>query len=100
MQKEHNESTKLFLGLLIGGIAGAGLLYCLHAAQNRKTPILQKIGKTVSNVGEMLENCDISCDSDIFKSIEKNMPKGGTVIQNIIDWADAGLTLWKQFKKG
>lgn len=100
MEKEHNKSTKLILGLLIGGIAGAGVLYCIHAAQNRKTPILQKIGKTVANVGEMLENCDISSDSDVLQSIEKNIPNGGTVIHSIIDWVDAGLTLWKQFKKG
>lgn len=42
MQKEDNKSKKLVLGLLIGGVAGAGVLYCIHAAQNRKMPILQK----------------------------------------------------------
>lgn len=100
MQKEDNKSKKLVLGLLIGGVAGAGVLYCIHAAQNRKMPILQKIGKTVSHVGDMLEKCDISSGSNVLESLEKNIPNGQTVIHSIIDWIDAGLALWKQFKIG
>jgi hypothetical protein len=100
MQKEHNESPKLILGMLIGSIVGAGALYCIHAAQNRKTPLLQKIGKPVTDVGEMLENCDMSSGSNVLQSIEKNIPNGGAIVDGFVDWVDAGLTVWKKFKRG
>ena len=100
MKNEHDESSKLIVGLLIGGVVGAGALYCVHAAQNRKTPVLKKIGKTIVDVGEMLENCDLSKGADAFESLEKQIPKGTEVVSNLVDWLNTGLTLWKKFKKG
>ncbi len=100
MKNEHNESTKLIVGLLIGGIVGSGAIYCIHAAQNRKTPVLKKIGKTIVDVGEMLENCDLGSNTNIMESIEEKMPKGKEMVDRIVDWVDTGLTLWKKFKKG
>jgi hypothetical protein len=100
MKNEHDESSKLMVGLLIGGVLGAGALYCAYAAQHRKTPILKKIGKTITDVGEMIENCDLSSGSDVLESIEKKIPKGAEIVNNITDWVDTGLTLWKKFKKG
>jgi hypothetical protein len=100
MEKEHDESNKLILGLLIGGVVGAGALYCIHAAQSRKMPVLKKIGKTIADVGEMLENCDMSSGANMLESIEEKLPKGTEIVDNITDWVDTGLTLWKKFKKG
>lgn len=100
MKKEHDESSKWILGLLIAGVVGAGVLYCVHSAQNRKTPVLKKIGKTIADVGEMLENCDLSNEADVLEDIEKKIPKGTEIVDNLVDWVDTGLTLWKKFKKG
>ncbi len=100
MKNGNNESTKLVLSLLIGGIVGGGALYCIHAARNRKTPVLKKIGKTIVDVGEMLENCDLGRNTNIMESIEEKIPKGKEVVDHIVDWVDTGLTLWKKFKKG
>jgi hypothetical protein len=100
MKNEHDESSKWILGLLIGGVVGAGALYCVHAAQNRKTPVLKKIGKTIVDVGEMLESCDLNSGTDVLEGIEKKLPKGAEIVNNITDWVDTGLTLWKKFKKG
>jgi len=100
MKNEYDESKKLILGLLIGGVVGAGALYCIHAAKNHKTPVLKKIGKTIANVGEMLENCDLSSSADVMESIEKKIPSGADIVDSLTDWVDTGMSLWKKFKKG
>lgn len=100
MKNEHDESKKLLLGLLIGGVVGAGALYCIQAAHNHKTPVLKKIGKTISEVGDMIENCDFSSGADAIETIEKKLPGGSDVVNSLSDWVDTGMTLWKKFKKG
>jgi len=97
MKNENNKSKKMLFGLLISGVVGAGALYCIYSAQNRKTPLIKKIGKTISEVGEMIENCDLHT-SGIVENIEENMPRGMDVLKNLFDWVDTGLTLWKKFK--
>lgn len=99
MKNEHDESNKWILGLLIGGVVGAGVLYYIQAKKNEKTPVLKKIGKTISDVGQMLENCELS-GAQALESIEKKIPNGMEIVNNITDWVDTGLTLWKKFKKG
>lgn len=100
MKNEHDESKKLILGLLIGGVIGAGALYCIQASRCRKTPFLQKVGKTISEVGEMLENCDLSSTADVKETIERNLPKGPEIVNNLTEWVDTGISLWKKFNKG
>jgi len=98
MEKEFDDSKKVVLGILIGGLVGAGALYWAHGMQNRKTPVLKKIGKTISDVGEMLENCDIS-SSNMMDTVDKKMPSGSDVISSLTDWVNCGMTLWKKFKR-
>jgi hypothetical protein len=97
MKNEHDEAKKWMVGLLIGGVVGAGALYCIRAVQNRQTPVLKKVGKTISNLGEIIENFDAG---DVAESIEKKMPSGADVISSLSDWVDSGMQLWKKFKKG
>lgn len=99
MGNKHDESKKIILGLLIGGAVGAGALYFLRAAQKEKTPLLKKIGKTMVDVGEMLEDCDMSSGADVIESIEKKIPSGAKVFDHLVSWAEMGLALWKKFKK-
>ena len=99
--ENNNESKKMVLGLVIVGLVGAGVVYCMHNAKSRKTPVLQKIGKTISEVGEMLEHSNLSsAASDTLESLERKLPDKGEVISNLADWVSTGLTLWKHFKKG
>ncbi len=100
MENKNDTSKKLILGLVIGGLVGAGALYCIQAGKNRKTPVLKKIGKTISDVGEMLENCQLDSASEVIEGIEDKMPKGADIINSLSDWVDAGMTLWKKFKQG
>lgn len=100
MENKNDTSKKLILGLILGGIVGAGALYCIQAGKNRKTPVLKKIGKTISGVGEMLENCNLDNASEVIENIEEKMPRGADIINSITDWVDTGMTLWKKFNKG
>jgi gas vesicle protein len=100
MENKNDLSKKLILGLIIGGIVGAGALYCIQAGKNRKTPVLKKLGKTISGVGEMLENCNLENASDVIENIESKMPEGIDIINSLSDWVDSGMTLWKKFKGG
>jgi len=100
MKDEHAEANKWILGLLIGGVVSAGVLYYIQAEQNRRTPVLKKIGRTVADVGEMLENCDLCSKGHVMEDIEKKIPRGMEVMTTIANWVDTGLALWKNFKKG
>lgn len=100
MENKNDTSKPLIAGLIIGGIVGAGALYCIQASRNRKTPVMSKIGKTLADVGEMLENCNLNNAADVIHKVEEKMPSGADVVNNVTDWIDAGLKLWKHFKKG
>lgn len=100
MENEHDESKKMMMGLVIGGVVGASALYFIQAAQNRRTPVLKKIGKTISEVGQLLENCNFDTPAHMMETLENKIPSGGDVVNSLTDWVDTGLTLWKKFKKG
>ena len=100
MKNENHESKKILLGLLIGGIVGGGALYALRASQNRKTPVMKKIGRTISEVGEMLENFNLDSGEEMLESVQNKLPKGADVVSSLTDWVGTGLTLWNKFKKG
>jgi hypothetical protein len=100
MENKNDSSKALIAGLIIGGIIGVGALYCIQAGRNRKTPVMSKIGKTLSDVGEMLGNCNIENVTNAVHRVEEKLPSGADVVNNVTDWIDAGLKLWKHFKKG
>lgn len=95
---KNDESKKVGLGLLIGSLVGAGALYCINLAVHRKTPVLKKIGRTISEVGEMIENCDVPSGSDLIDHMEKKLPSGVDILTGIADWVNSGMSLWKKFK--
>lgn len=97
---EKNESKKVVLGLVIGGVVGATALYFLNASCHHKTPVLHKIGRAISEVGAMLENTNVGSGSDIIHDLEKKLPKGTEVMNNVASWIASGMDLWKQLKKG
>lgn len=100
MQNKNDNSQKIVLGLLMGAIVGAGALYCINASRHRRTPILQKIGRTMSEVGEMLENSEIESFSDVAHEIQESFPQGKDVISSLLNWLSSGMSLWKKIKNG
>ena len=97
---KHTESHKVIVGLAIGTAIGVSALYCLKMARNRPTPVLHKIGKTIAEVGEMLENTNFGSCSDVAHKFESNAPKAADLLSNFMDWASTGMNLWKKFNKG
>ena len=89
MKNENHKSKKMLLTLLIGGAVTAGVIYCIQRSCNRKTPILKKLGRAVSEIGEKLEDSEIA----------ENSPSSSAVFNSLAEWVDTGLTLWKKFKK-
>ena len=96
MQNKNDVSKKLILGLIIGGIVGAGILY-MNRSSKKTPPVLRKIGRTVSQVGEMLENCNLDSTMDV---IEEEAPRVTDMISTITDWVSTAMSLWKNIKKG
>jgi gas vesicle protein len=100
MENKNDSSKALITGLIIGGIVGAGALYCIQASRNRQTPVMKKIGKTLSDVGEMLGNCDLDHAKDALHPVEDKMASGADIVSNMTDWISTGMKLWNKFKKG
>ena len=98
MNNQHEETKKIITGLLIG-VVGAGALYCIYAEKHRKTPVLKKIGKTIADVGEMIENCNLNSVNQVAESIEQKLPKGTDILNNLSEWVSTGISLWKKISK-
>jgi hypothetical protein len=97
MNNQHEETKKIVTGLLIG-VVGAGALYCMYAAKHKKIPLTTKIGRTISDIGEMIQHCNFKSVTQAAESIEQKLPKGTDVLNNLSEWASLGMSLWKKLK--
>lgn len=95
---ENNNSNKVVLGILLGSALGAAAICVAKAAQHRKPPLIKRVGKTIADVGEMLETCEFPGCAAMEKA-EKSLPNGSKVVDGIIDFLDMGMKIWKQFKR-
>ncbi len=100
MRNEQMDSKKVILGLIIGGVIGAGALYCMKANRGHQPPLLKKLSKTLTNVGEMLENYNLEDSCDVVHRIEDKLPTNTHIVSNVLDWVNTGMHLWKKFNKG
>lgn len=98
MNKQKDETKKVATALLIG-LVGAGALYYLYAETHQKTPLLKKVGRTIADVGEMIEHCDLSSASQAAESIEQKLPKAGDMLNSLSQWLSTGLSLWKKISQ-
>jgi len=98
MKNQHAETTKILTGLLISTV-GAGALYYWYVTSHRKIPIMKKIGRTISDVGEMIENCHFDGVTDIAETVEKKLPDGAEVLHNLSEWISTAKSIWKKFNK-
>lgn len=89
-----DQQAKLATGLILGGIAGAVALYLMHQ-QTRQLPLLKRVGKKISDVGQIVENMDFDCE-DITDSFQKRLPNKGDILKNVADWVTTGLKIWKK----
>jgi hypothetical protein len=100
MSNEHNNSKKVVIGLVVGALVGAGVLYFINAARPHKIPILQKVGKTITEVGEALTNCEIDGFSDVAEEVKKSLPHKGDIMNGILNWISNSVNLLQKLKRG
>lgn len=95
--KRHHEistNTKVGVGLAVGGLVAALALSAIYVARSHRTPIIKKIGHTISEVGEMLENCDCN-----WGGIEDHLPKSSAALSRTVDWISTGIKFLNSFRK-
>lgn len=98
MTNQHEETKKILSGLLIGAI-GAGALYYWYVKHQKQTPILKKIGRSISDVGEMIENCSFEGVTDFAESVEKKLPDDADLLKNLGEWISTARGIWKKISK-
>lgn len=95
MSNQNDEAKKIIAGLVIG-VVGVGALYYFYAEKHRKTPVLKKIGRTIADVGEMIENCDLNSVTKEAQNLGQKMPKATNMLDSLSDWVSTGMSLWKK----
>jgi len=90
MSNENNNSKKMIFGLILGAAIGATTLYLIKSARDQKTPILNKIGKAISEVGDALEHTHIESVKDLTPD--------ATSLSGIVNWIANGLQMLKKMK--
>src|SRR6476469_8883163 len=80
----NNNSQKVILGLAISTAIGAGILYYLRTARNRPTPVLQKIGQTIVEVGEMLDECKVGKCRNIVERARHRAPSTEDLLSSVV----------------
>lgn len=97
--KNQQDDTKKIVGGLLVGVLGAGALYYWYVKCHQKTPIMKKIGRSISEVGEMIENCSLDSVSHLAETVEKKLPDGAEVLNNLSDWISTARSIWKKLSK-
>lgn len=100
--KNIDKENKLFFGLVLSGLVAAAsvaVVYGLQHSHSHKKPF-KKLGKTITEIGEMLEKCDLGAEASIaVENVEQKVVKSD-IFNQLTKWLDSGLTVWKQFKRG
>lgn len=100
MKNENNDPNKILLGIVIGGLAGGTAFYLWSRSHDRNKPLLDKIGRAICDVGEILEDSCVDNRKEAIAEIEKAIPKEDNTVNHILSWVATGIHLWKKMKKG
>ncbi|HSX10304.1 MAG TPA: YtxH domain-containing protein [Chlamydiales bacterium] len=99
MQNKDNDTTKILLGAIVGGLIGGAALYLLHSGSGEK-PLLNKIVGALSEIGDTIEESRADNADEAIDDIEKNIPHGENVISEALTLIATGINLWNKIKKG
>jgi len=95
--KKNSFDSNIVTGAIIGGIIGVSALAIYIATRSKRTP-LNRLGETISRVGEMLDEHEIQQPAAL-KVVDKQIRKNEDTISEVLDWVAIGIDLWKKFKK-
>ena len=102
MAKMDDESKKILVGALIGAALGIAAYSLIKGMSNhdKEQGSGFNIGKTISQMGEILACFNHDKPLPIFKDVEKKIVKEENNISDILEWAVTGVQLWKKIKEG
>jgi sensor c-di-GMP phosphodiesterase-like protein len=93
----QSKDSKLFVGIVIGGVIGVGALTVFLVMRNDKESPLQTIGQAILHAGQIFQSHNVAEPAPI-KNIEKKMKSNENTISEAIDWIASGIHLWKKLK--
>ena len=94
---ERDKDSKLFFGVLIGGIVGIGALSIFLATRSKEPP-LSTIGEAIVRVGEIFEGHGLD-EPAAVRNVEKKIHKHENAICEVMDWVATGIQLWQKLKR-
>jgi gas vesicle protein len=101
MSDLDKDSKHLLIGALLGGALGVGLTAMFFASRRRhseeKSPL--GISHALEQVEEVLKQCHADDAQSKVHQIGKKAEKMEHTLFDIVDWASAGISLWKKLKK-
>ncbi len=99
MTKRDDDSSKLWIGALLGAAAVGTLSVLLATREHNKDKhqTLGLVGKALENVGCILEKHDIK-EPKMMKQMEKTIEKHDCQLSGIINWVATGFQIWKKIK--
>ncbi|MGB7978700.1 MAG: hypothetical protein WCF19_06035 [Chlamydiales bacterium] len=100
MRNKDDEIKKIVIGVVVGGIVGGSAFYLWNAIHGPDRPVLNKIGRAIAEMGDILENSAVDDRGDAIDRIEKSLPKGENTINHVLNWVATGINLWNKVKKG
>ncbi|MBI2743530.1 MAG: hypothetical protein HYX48_06405 [Chlamydiales bacterium] len=92
----QDKDSKLFVGLLVGGVIGIGALSIFLATRRSGGSSLNTVGEAIARVGEILDSHGIN-EPDSLKSVEKKIHRHESSVSEVLEWVATGLHLWKKF---
>lgn len=98
MKGDNNDRNKVIVGAVIGGLL-TGTAYYLWRNQGREKPILDKVGRAISSVGDKLEHVTVENRKEAIDKIGKSLPKENRTANHVLTLIATGINLWEQFKK-
>lgn len=99
MQNTNKDSHDIFLAVVIGGILGAAGASLFFSSRDRQGPPLNSLGRVMVQIGELLDEPQIS-HTRAAKEMEKKMDKYEGAVSEVIALLTAGMQLWEKMKKG
>ena len=100
MEKIDDETKKILLGVLIGGVLGvcAASIYCKskHQGKGGKSSI-SALGRVAVHVGELLTGEEVK-RAPFIKDVEKRVHEHEDTIASVLDLISSGIHLWEKFK--
>jgi len=102
MMHLDKDTKNMLIGGLIGSAVGFGAMTIIKAVgsfeKDKKKSPMKVLGKTISHIGEILEEEREEFSNEMFQKVEKKIKKNEKTISSFLEIAGAGLELWNKIR--